>query len=78
MGAAVLDGLGRPLRIMLLPVAVPVPVPGPGPVPMPGPGPGPGEMLIQVEASGVCHTVVQVWRGDSVAADPPDPFIRGR
>jgi alcohol dehydrogenase, propanol-preferring len=61
MRAAVLDGHGKPLRVTRLPV----------------PLPGDGELLIRLEASGVCHTDVHVWQGDSVAAPPPDPYILG-
>jgi alcohol dehydrogenase, propanol-preferring len=61
MRAAVLDGHGRPLRLTELPV----------------PEPGPGELLIRLEASGVCHTDVHVWQGESVASPPPDPAILG-
>ncbi|MGQ0565298.1 MAG: alcohol dehydrogenase catalytic domain-containing protein [Gemmobacter sp.] len=61
MRAAVLDGHGRPLKLVRLPVPVP----------------GPGDILIRVEASGVCHSDVHVWQGDSVASPPPDPFVLG-
>ncbi len=61
MRAAVLDGHGQPLRL----VEVPVPVPGPK------------EILIRLQASGVCHSDVHVWMGDSCADPPPDPFILG-
>ena len=61
MRAAVLDGHGQPLRL----TEVPVPVPGPG------------DLLIRLQASGVCHSDVHVWQGDTVATPPPDPFILG-
>jgi alcohol dehydrogenase, propanol-preferring len=61
MRAAVLDGPGRPLRITDLPRPVP----------------GPGELLVRLEASGVCHTDVHIWQGHSVPAAAPDPFILG-
>ncbi len=61
MRAAVLDGYGQPLRLIRLPVPVP----------------GPGELLIRLEASGVCHSDVHVWKGESVASPPPDPYILG-
>lgn len=61
MRAAVMDGYGQPLRLTDLPVPVP----------------GPGEILIKLEASGVCHSDVHVWRGESVASPPPDPYVLG-
>ena len=61
MRAAVLDGYGQPLRLVDLPVPVP----------------GPGQILIRLQASGVCHSDVHVWRGDTRADPPPDPFILG-
>lgn len=61
MRAAVLDRPGRPLRLTDLPV----------------PTPGPGELLLRLEASGVCHTDVHTWQGDAVPRIAPDPFILG-
>lgn len=61
MRAAVIDGYGQPLRLVTLPV----------------PKPGPGEILIRLEASGVCHSDVHVWKGESTANPPPDPYILG-
>ncbi len=61
MRAAVVDGYGQPLRLARLPV----------------PKPGPGEILIRLEASGVCHSDVHVWQGESTASPPPDPYILG-
>lgn len=61
MRAAVLDGHGQPLRLVMLPV----------------PAPGPDEILIRLEASGVCHSDVHVWKGESTATPPPDPYILG-
>lgn len=61
MRAAVMTGFGQPLR--LVDVAVPVP--------------GPGEILIRLEASGVCHSDVHIWKGDTRAPVAPDPFILG-
>ncbi len=34
-------------------------------------------MLIRLEASGVCHSDVHVWKGEMVPAVAPDPFILG-
>ncbi len=61
MRAAVLGAPGGPLQLLDLPV----------------PQPGPGEILIRLEASGVCHTDVHVWQGSYRPAVPPDPFILG-
>jgi propanol-preferring alcohol dehydrogenase len=47
MLAAVLEHAGQPLRIMSVP----------------RPEPGPGEILVRLEASGICHTDVHVWQG---------------
>lgn len=47
MLAAVLDAAGEPLRI----------------VNVPRPAPGPGEILVRLEASGICHTDAHVWQG---------------
>ena len=47
MLAAVLERAGQPLRIMSVP----------------RPEPGPGEILVRLEASGICHTDVHVWQG---------------
>jgi propanol-preferring alcohol dehydrogenase len=61
MLAAMLNGYGRPLRIEK--VARPVP--------------GPGQILVQLEASGVCHTDVHVWKGGVRPPYDPSPFILG-
>lgn len=61
MKAAVIAAPGAPLRIVDLPV----------------PKPGPGEILLRLEASGVCHTDVHVWQGHYRPETPPDPFILG-
>lgn len=61
MRAAVLEAHGAPLRIASLPV----------------PQPGTGELLVRLEASGVCHTDVHVWQGEAVPAAAPAPFILG-
>lgn len=61
MRAAVLNSYGQPLRLVDLPIPVP----------------GPGELLIKLQASGVCHSDVHVWLGDTVASPVPDPYILG-
>lgn len=61
MRAAVLVQHGQPLQIVDLPV----------------PTPGKGEILIRLAASGVCHSDVHVWHGDTTASPPPDPYILG-
>ncbi|GLS86272.1 zinc-dependent alcohol dehydrogenase [Cypionkella aquatica] len=61
MRAAVMNGFGQPLRLVDLPV----------------PAPGAGEILIRLEASGVCHSDVHIWKGETQASVAPDPFILG-
>lgn len=61
MRAALLNGPGRPLHV----------------TDVPRPVPAAGEMLVRLEASGVCHTDVHVWLGHNQPATPPDPFILG-
>ncbi|MCA0271652.1 MAG: alcohol dehydrogenase catalytic domain-containing protein [Proteobacteria bacterium] len=61
MQAAVLGGYGAELVLG----AVPRPVPGPG------------QILIRLEASGVCHTDVHIWQGAVRPPLPPLPFILG-
>ena len=48
MRAAVVPSLGAPLEIRELPV----------------PEPGPGQVLVRIEASGLCHTDIHAARGD--------------
>ena len=60
MKAAVVHELGAPLRIE--DVAVPTP--------------GPGEVLVKVEASGLCHTDIHAAHGDW-PVKPQPPFIPG-
>ena len=50
MKAAYLVEHGAPLEIRDVPV----------------PEPGPGEVLVELEACGVCHTDLHIWRGDHV------------
>ena len=61
MLAAVMDGFNRPLQIRRVP----------------RPAPGKGQILIRLEASGVCHSDVHVWKGDMRPANAPSPFILG-
>lgn len=61
MRAAILGRHGEPLEIKEVPL----------------PNPGPGQILIKLEASGVCHTDVHIWRGDVLPSSNPDPFILG-
>jgi alcohol dehydrogenase, propanol-preferring len=61
MRAAILSGFGEPLTITQVA----------------RPKAGPGEILIKLEASGVCHTDVHVWLGHSKPAMAPVPFILG-
>ena len=60
MKAAVAHAFGEPLRIEEVRV----------------PQPGPGEVLVKVEASGVCHTDLHAARGDW-PVKPSLPFIPG-
>jgi propanol-preferring alcohol dehydrogenase len=60
MKAAVVHAFGEPLRIEQVEV----------------PQPGPGEILVKVEASGVCHTDLHAARGDW-PVKPTLPFIPG-
>lgn len=60
MRAAVVHAFGEPLRIEEVTV----------------PQPGPGEILVKVEASGVCHTDLHAARGDW-PVKPALPFIPG-
>ena len=60
MHAAVVPQLGAPLEIQEMPV----------------PDPGPGQVLVRVEASGLCHTDIHAARGDW-PVKPVAPFIPG-
>lgn len=61
MRAAVMAGFGQPLH--LVDVALPKP--------------GQGQILIKLQASGVCHSDVHIWKGESLPDVAPDPFILG-
>lgn len=58
--AAVCTDFGKPLEIQDLPI----------------PEPGPGQVLIEMEASGICHTDLHSTRGDWPVKSPL-PFIPG-
>lgn len=60
MRAAVVPSLGAPLEIRELPV----------------PEPEPGQVLVRIEASGVCHTDIHAARGDWPVT-PTAPFVPG-
>jgi propanol-preferring alcohol dehydrogenase len=60
MRAAVVPELGKPLEIRDLPV----------------PEPEPGQVLVRIEASGLCHTDIHAARGDWPVT-PTAPFIPG-
>lgn len=60
MRAAVVPELGQPLEIREVPV----------------PEPGPGQVLVKIEASGLCHTDIHAARGDW-PVKPKIPLIPG-
>jgi propanol-preferring alcohol dehydrogenase len=60
MKAAIVDAFGAPLSIREVPV----------------PRPGPGQILVRMEASGVCHTDIHAAHGDW-PLKPNPPFIPG-
>src|SRR5689334_19942549 len=60
MKAAVSHAFGEPLRIEQVPV----------------PRPGPGDIVVKIEACGVCHTDLHAMNGDW-PAKPTPPFIPG-
>lgn len=61
MLAAILDGFGKPLKLTNLAK----------------PKPGEGELLVRLEASGVCHTDAHIWKGAVQPRSAPSPFILG-
>lgn len=60
MRAAVVPALGAPLEIREVPV----------------PEPGPGQVLVRMQASGICHTDIHAARGDWPVRPQP-PFVPG-
>ncbi|MBL0374379.1 alcohol dehydrogenase catalytic domain-containing protein [Rhizobium sp. KVB221] len=61
MRAAVLTEHGKPLQI----------------ADVPRPRPGPGQILVRLQACGVCHSDVHIWKGDVTPPDVPAPFVLG-
>lgn len=61
MRAAILTAHGAPLTV----TDVPTPVAGPG------------QLLVRLEACGICHSDVHIWRGDVRPPQAPAPFILG-
>ena len=61
MRAAVLAGYGEPLEIQ----SVPRPVAERG------------QLLVRLQACGICHSDVHIWKGDVVPPEGPSPFILG-
>ncbi|WP_396288280.1 alcohol dehydrogenase AdhP [Curtobacterium sp. KT1] len=60
MQAAVVHALGQPLVVEERPI----------------PDPGPGQVLVRIEASGLCHTDIHAARGDWPVRPTP-PFVPG-
>jgi len=60
MRAAVVTSFDQPLEIIEVPI----------------PEPGPGQILVRIEASGLCHTDIHAARGDW-PVKPTPPFIPG-
>ena len=44
---------------------------------VPRPQPGPGQILMKLEASGICHTDVHVWLGHAKPRVAASPFVLG-
>jgi propanol-preferring alcohol dehydrogenase len=61
MRAAVLTGYGEPLDVTTVP----------------RPQAGPGEILVRLQACGVCHSDVHIWKGDVLPPEAPSPFVLG-
>ncbi|GLS18162.1 zinc-dependent alcohol dehydrogenase [Labrys miyagiensis] len=61
MRAAVLATYGAPLGVVSLPRPVP----------------GPGQLLVRLQACGVCHSDVHIWRGEGIPTQIPSPFVMG-
>lgn len=61
MRAAVLNRYGEPLEVTSVPV----------------PTPGPGQILVRLQACGVCHSDVHIWKGEVLPPEAPSPFVLG-
>ena len=61
MRAAILAAHGAPLAVTAVPK----------------PAAGPGQLLVRLEACGICHSDVHIWRGDVRPPHAPVPFILG-
>jgi propanol-preferring alcohol dehydrogenase len=61
MRAAVLTEHGKPLQV----------------TDVPRPRPGPGQILVRLQACGVCHSDVHIWKGDVLPPHAPSPFVLG-
>lgn len=61
MRAAILAGYGEPLQIR----------------DVPRPLAGRGQLLVRLQACGICHSDVHIWKGDVRPPHMPDPFILG-
>lgn len=61
MRAAVLAGHGKPLQVKLVP----------------RPLAGRGQLLVRLQACGICHSDVHIWKGDVRPPHAPEPFILG-
>jgi propanol-preferring alcohol dehydrogenase len=44
---------------------------------VPRPSPGRGQILVRLQACGVCHSDVHIWKGDVVPPAAPTPFVLG-
>jgi alcohol dehydrogenase, propanol-preferring len=61
MLAAIVASAGAPLQVISIP----------------RPKVGPGQILLKLEASGICHTDVHVWLGHARPRVAPSPFVLG-
>lgn len=61
MQAAVVTGYGKPLALREIPI----------------PEPGPDELLVKIEACGVCHSDLDVRQGSTAPASPNFPLVPG-
>ena len=61
MKAALMVATGRDLEVRDVPV----------------PTPGPGELLVRLDACGICHTDLHAWQGDQPLPRDPDDHRTG-